>query len=47
MAHLRSELGHWLDQYQTRDVANIGYTTRGILVPLDEFAMHAVRVLDC
>ncbi|MBN1580528.1 MAG: hypothetical protein JXA89_07475 [Anaerolineae bacterium] len=46
MGHLRSELGHWLSQYPTRDVANIGYTTRGILVPLDEFQTHAIRVLD-
>ena len=45
MARVRAKLAAWLAAYPTRDVANAGYVTTGVLVPLDEFERIAKWVL--
>ncbi|RIK36965.1 MAG: hypothetical protein DCC55_25730 [Chloroflexi bacterium] len=46
MATLRQNLPLWKDQYPERSVGNRGYTTHGLLVPLDEFERCADQVIS-
>ncbi len=44
---LRAMLPQWLPKYPARSVANQGYSTHGILVPLAEFEKLAQDVISC
>lgn len=44
MARLRSQLPRWAAAYPTRQAANDGYNTHGLLVPLDELERIAAAV---
>jgi len=44
---VRSRLPFWLQACEVRQVPNDGYHTHGLLVPLDELAGCADRVLHC
>lgn len=44
---LRFRLPFWQQQYPVREIPNSGYHTHGLLVPLDELARCAFRVLSC
>ncbi len=44
---LRFRLPFWQQQYPVREIPNSGYHTHGLLVPLDELARCAQRVLPC
>lgn len=43
---LRYRLPFWTQQYPIREIPNDGYHTHGLLVPLDELARSAQRVLS-
>lgn len=43
---IRNQLSNWRDIYQRRTIPNNGYHTIGILVPLEEFEKHAVKVIS-
>lgn len=44
MARLRQQLPRWAAAYPTRQAANNGYNTHGLLVPLDELERIAAAV---
>ena len=45
MINLRHKLPAWLQRYPAAQAANDGYSTHGILVPLDEFERIAAKVI--
>jgi hypothetical protein len=44
MAAVRRKLQDWAARYPSRQVANVGYVTTGLLVPLHEFERIAAEV---
>lgn len=46
MDDLRRKLGRWIQKYKTRYVANIGYKSAGLIVPLREFEHMAIQVIQ-
>jgi hypothetical protein len=43
---LHWEMPRWLRDYPPRQAQNNGYVTHGIIIPLTELALHAIRVYD-
>ncbi len=46
MDDLRRKLGKWIQRYKTRYVANVGYKSAGLIVPLREFEQMAIQVIQ-
>ncbi len=44
MREIRKLLPVWLKRYERRKIRNSGYFTEGVLVPLDQFSCHVMRV---